>query len=78
MEDFPNLERIKRVVFVDSQWHSTSRILRLKNIKKLKHIKIKTHQTAFWRYQTVGRDCLATIEGTIPLYDGLSRVDAAT
>jgi hypothetical protein len=68
------LEKIKRVVFVDSQWHSAHRILRDDKVsgtvgvvnlqvKNLKHIKIKNHQTLFWRVQKCGEECLATIEG---------------
>eukprot|EP01127_Copromyxa_protea_P023257 TRINITY_DN8664_c0_g1_i1.p1 TRINITY_DN8664_c0_g1~~TRINITY_DN8664_c0_g1_i1.p1 ORF type:complete len:285 (+),score=52.85 TRINITY_DN8664_c0_g1_i1:3-857(+) len=60
--EYPDLEKIKRVVFVDSQWHSAHRILREDKVKNLKHIKIKNHQTLFWRVQRCGEECLATIE----------------
>jgi len=49
-------------VFIDSQWHAAGKILRHEKVKKLKTIKITQYETHFWRYQEVGKDCLATIE----------------
>ena len=61
--DFPNLERIKNVIFVDSQWHSAKRITSADYVKGIPHIQITQYQTLFWRYQNCGSHCLATIEG---------------
>ena len=52
-----------RIVFIDSTWNQTARILKHQNITKLKKIKIDDRDTVFWRYQT-GKSTkhLATIE----------------
>ena len=52
-----------RIVFIDSTWNQTARILKHQNIKTLKKIKIGDRDTVFWRYQT-GKSTkhLATIE----------------
>ena len=52
-----------RIVFIDSTWNQTARILKHQNITKLRKIKIDDRDTVFWRYQT-GKSTkhLATIE----------------
>ena len=52
-----------RIVFIDSTWNQTARILKHQNIKTLKKVKIDDRDTVFWRYQT-GKSTkhLATIE----------------
>jgi len=62
VSDFNDFQSIKRVVFIDSQWHAAGKILRDEKVKKLKTIKITHQETHFWRYQEVGKHCLATIE----------------
>lgn len=42
-------------------------------VSKLPCVKINSQKTLFWRYQTVGENCLATIEGTA-LHTGLRSV----
>lgn len=57
------LKKIKRVVLIDSTWSQTKFYLRQDAIKNLKHIKIKTEKTVFWRYQKGEEDTsLSTIE----------------
>jgi DTW domain-containing protein YfiP len=52
-----------RVVFVDSTWNQTARILNHPNVKYLRKIKIDDRETVFWRYQTgKSKKHLATIE----------------
>ena len=52
-----------RVVFIDSTWNQTARILKHPNIKNLKKIQIDDRETVFWRYQTgKSKKHLATIE----------------
>ena len=46
-----DLKKIKRVVLIDSTWSQTKYYLRQDAIKNLKHIKIQTEKTVFWRYQ---------------------------
>ena len=46
-----DLKKIKRVVLIDSTWSQTKYYLRQDAIKDLKHIKIQTEKTVFWRYQ---------------------------
>ncbi|KAJ3432461.1 dtw domain-containing protein [Anaeramoeba flamelloides] len=54
--------KIKNVVFIDSTWLQTRRILRDPRIKNLPKIQINAHKTRFWRHQKVSDYCLATIE----------------
>jgi len=61
-------KKIKRVVFVDSQWHSAHRILKDEQLLKVKCVKITKQKTRFWRYQMCGEECLATIEGTCTIH----------
>jgi hypothetical protein len=61
--DIETAKRIKRVVFVDSQWHAAHRILRHERLMKLTCVKFTAYKTFFWRYQQCGDECLATIEG---------------
>jgi hypothetical protein len=60
--DIETAKRIKRVVFVDSQWHAAHRILRHERLMKLTCVKFTAYKTFFWRYQQCGDECLATIE----------------
>lgn len=57
------LQKIKRVVLIDSTWSQTRGYLNQPHIKNLKMVKIQTEKTVFWRYQTGMQDtALATIE----------------
>ena len=56
------LNKIKRVVLIDSTWHQTKHFLREKNVMSLKKVKIQTEKTAFWRYQRISETNLSTIE----------------
>ena len=54
---------VVRVVFIDSTWNQTAKILNHPTIKKLKTIQIDDRETVFWRYQTgKSKRHLATIE----------------
>ncbi len=44
------LKKIKRVILIDSTWSQTRYYLRQPVLQNLKHIKIKTEKTIFWRY----------------------------
>ena len=57
------LLKIKKVILIDSTWSQTRHYLKQDLIKNIKHVKIKTEKTAFWRYQkAVADEGLATIE----------------
>ncbi|KYQ99879.1 hypothetical protein DLAC_03833 [Tieghemostelium lacteum] len=58
----PNLDKVKKVIFIESQWHNTKKILANPSIQKIKCVKIDLQKTMFWRYQSMGDHCLATIE----------------
>lgn len=60
--------KIKRVVFIDSQWNRVNRILPDEKIARLPKVKITSYKTHFWRYQQEGADCLATIEAIYHFY----------
>jgi hypothetical protein len=47
--DIEQAKKIKRVVFVDSQWHSAHRILRHEKLMKLTCVKFTSYKTFFWR-----------------------------
>eukprot|EP00824_Muranothrix_gubernata_P007262 TRINITY_DN1930_c0_g1_i2.p1 TRINITY_DN1930_c0_g1~~TRINITY_DN1930_c0_g1_i2.p1 ORF type:complete len:398 (-),score=50.47 TRINITY_DN1930_c0_g1_i2:972-2138(-) len=57
-----DLTKVKKLVFVESTWQTAGKCLRDERVKKLPHVKLLTHRTAFWRYQELGSECLATIE----------------
>ena len=57
------LMKIKRVILIDSTWSQTKYYLRQPILKDIKHVKILTEKTLFWRYQKGEADTsLATVE----------------
>lgn len=56
------IDKIQRVVLIDSQWQKTGGMMRNEYIAALPCVKISTARTAFWRYQSHGADHLATVE----------------
>ncbi len=60
--DPADIAKIKRVVLVDSTWSQTRYYLREKALLSLKHVRIQTEKTVFWRYQAVADTNLATVE----------------
>jgi hypothetical protein len=56
------LNKIKRVVLIDSTWNQTKHFLRQPNVTSLKKVVIQTEKTAFWRYQRISETNLSTIE----------------
>eukprot|EP01103_Thecamoeba_quadrilineata_P011260 TRINITY_DN2650_c0_g1_i1.p1 TRINITY_DN2650_c0_g1~~TRINITY_DN2650_c0_g1_i1.p1 ORF type:complete len:181 (+),score=21.98 TRINITY_DN2650_c0_g1_i1:381-923(+) len=67
----PGVLGLRRIVLIDSQWHKTNIILKDERLKKLKGVRIENYKTAFWRYQTLGDECLATIEAIFYFYKEL-------
>ncbi|KAN0032640.1 hypothetical protein ACTFIV_006548 [Dictyostelium citrinum] len=57
--DFSN---IKKVLFVESQWHNARKILKHPKLQGIKCVKIDMQKTMFWRHQRHGDSYLATIE----------------
>ncbi len=57
-----DLSRFKRVVFVDSAWRKSQVILKHSTFRNLTRVRLDDYNTLFWRHQTVGPTCLATIE----------------
>lgn len=64
LEETPNLDKITRVVVIDSTWQQANQVLNSPFCSKLnKRVKLKeNHLTSFWRHQSKGDDHLATIE----------------
>jgi hypothetical protein len=56
------------VVFVDSQWQQAGKILRDPRVSHLRKIRMTDTKTNFWRYQSVGDHCLATVRICIDMY----------
>lgn len=63
-----DVSKIKRVVFIDSQWNRIGRILPDERLSRLPKVKITSYKTHFWRYQQEGADCLSTIEAIYHFY----------
>lgn len=54
---------IQRVVFIDSTWNQTTRIITDERLQALPHVELKSRRTCFWRHQKGCPDTyLATIE----------------
>lgn len=54
---------VRRLVVIDGTWRQAKAMLQTAPLAALPKVKLDgTHQTAFWRYQSLGPHCLATIE----------------
>uniref|UniRef100_UPI00398EAAED tRNA-uridine aminocarboxypropyltransferase 1 isoform X2 n=1 Tax=Pristiophorus japonicus TaxID=55135 RepID=UPI00398EAAED len=54
---------LKRVIFIDSTWNQTNKIITDERLQELLHVELRTQKTRFWRYQKGKPDTyLATIE----------------
>ncbi|KAL1007566.1 hypothetical protein UPYG_G00088450 [Umbra pygmaea] len=54
---------LQRVVFIDSTWNQTNRIITDERLQALLRVELKTRKTCFWRHQKGSPDTyLATIE----------------
>ncbi|KAI1889683.1 hypothetical protein AGOR_G00165480 [Albula goreensis] len=54
---------LQRVVFIDSTWNQTSKIITDERLQALLQVELKTRKTCFWRHQKGSPDTyLATIE----------------
>ena len=56
------ISQIKHAVFIDSTWQSARSIWSSPVVSKLRKVRIVDRVTRFWRYQSLGPSCLATIE----------------
>ncbi|XP_051896612.1 tRNA-uridine aminocarboxypropyltransferase 1 isoform X2 [Pristis pectinata] len=58
-----NLTPLKRVIFIDSTWNQTNKIITDERLQELLHVELRTQKTHFWRNQKGKPDTyLATIE----------------
>ncbi|XP_067873721.1 tRNA-uridine aminocarboxypropyltransferase 1 [Heterodontus francisci] len=54
---------LKRVIFIDSTWNQTNKIITDERLQELLHVELRTQKTRFWRCQKGKPDTyLATIE----------------
>ncbi|KAL2088907.1 hypothetical protein ACEWY4_015806 [Coilia grayii] len=54
---------LERVIFIDSTWNQTTRIITDERLQALLRVELKTRKTCFWRHQRGSPDTyLATIE----------------
>jgi DTW domain-containing protein YfiP len=60
---------IKEFVFIDSTWQQTKSMLRNPNLDKVPKLKLEGHTTAFWRYQSVSKNSLATVEAVFYCFE---------
>src|SRR5207237_930974 len=58
-----DMSKVRTVVFVDSQWQQANKVLRDPKVAQLPHVKSDAQKTYFWRYQRLGDEAPATIEG---------------
>jgi len=63
-----DLNKFKKVVFIDCTWHQVYPICSDKRVQKLTKVKLKNHKTLFWRYQYASPEYLATIEAIYFFY----------
>ena len=70
LKDIKDLDKIKKLVVIDSQWQTTKKMLNHENLCDLNCVIINTHDTLFWRYQpkSVDEKGLATIEAIYYFY----------
>jgi hypothetical protein len=70
LDEIPEDEfsKIQRVIVLDCQWHVVKRLERHENLAGLRRVKIRNYSTTFWRFQSVGPECLATIEAIYYFY----------
>lgn len=59
---------IKRLVVIDGTWSQAKSMLNNPKLVKLPHLTIGTYETKFWRYQSLGKHCLSTIEAIYYFY----------
>jgi len=52
----------KNVVFIDSTWRQSRQIARDERVKAFKHIRIRSRESLFWRFQDNDPSYLATVE----------------
>ncbi|XP_062922018.1 tRNA-uridine aminocarboxypropyltransferase 1 [Mobula hypostoma] len=58
-----NLTPLKRVIFIDSTWNQTNKIITDERLQELLHVELRTQKTHFWRNQKGKPNTyLATIE----------------
>jgi DTW domain-containing protein YfiP len=64
LDEVPDLDKVTRVVVIDSTWQQANAVLRNDFCKKItRRVKLaENHPTSFWRPQRKGDDHLATIE----------------
>ena len=68
LSEIENLQQYKRIVCIESVWKKAKVVASNKNITKLKKVVIQSHETVFWRYQSLGKSNLATIEAIYYFY----------
>ncbi|KAJ8398265.1 hypothetical protein AAFF_G00428350 [Aldrovandia affinis] len=62
-ESKPNACPLQRVVFIDSTWNQTNKIITDERLQALLQVELKTRKTCFWRHQKGSPETyLATIE----------------
>jgi len=62
--DITALQKVKKIVVVDSTWQQTKHILKDSKLQGLNCIKLHSHHTLFWRHQSFSEEYLSTIEAT--------------
>lgn len=63
------LAGVKQFVFIDSTWHQTKSMFRNKNLDSVPKLVLDGHTTAFWRYQSVSKNSLATVEAVFYCFE---------
>ncbi|MES1915407.1 MAG: hypothetical protein MHM6MM_007357 [Cercozoa sp. M6MM] len=56
------LAQIRRVVVLESTWRTWKQLAAHPRVKQLRHVRIRRHETLFWKHQEFGAECLSTIE----------------
>jgi hypothetical protein len=53
---------IRRVLVIESTWTKSDVVMSHPQLRGLRHVKIRSRESTFWRYQELGRHFLSTLE----------------
>jgi hypothetical protein len=57
-----DLRGIERVIVIEATWSKSDVVASHPSLKSLRRVKIRDHESTFWRYQELGRHFLSTLE----------------
>lgn len=61
-DDRIDLTGVERVIVIESTWSKSDVVASHPSLNHLRRVKIRDHESTFWRYQELGRNFLSTLE----------------